>query len=222
MNFIFSPPSATDLIRLLKAWRFWLLGAIVGALAGTAIYYLAPLPYRARATVTVDFNLEQSWPLETDRQQFYFLEREVRKLEEIAWSDIVLEMVSSRTKAATVNQLRDKFLQLSQPSEGGWHFYADAQFPEQAALLASNWAQAFAEAARQEIADDNGPTSLIEIEVTQSANLPTRRSMPMSNYMLAGATACLALSALVILVFPGLLREGAGLAKVNSGFARSR
>ena len=66
-------------------WVRWL-----AALIGAAIYYLALPPYRARASVNVDFHLEQAWPQDTDREQFYYLERETRKLEEIAWSDAVL------------------------------------------------------------------------------------------------------------------------------------
>ena len=89
MNWLFSPPSIDDLIRLLKAWRFWSVGALIGALLGAGLYYVAPPPYRAHAVVLVDFNLEQAWPEETDRQQFYYLERETRKLVEIAWSDEV-------------------------------------------------------------------------------------------------------------------------------------
>ncbi|MFN8385258.1 MAG: hypothetical protein U0V48_00360 [Anaerolineales bacterium] len=38
----------------------------------------------ARATVIVDFNLEEVPLQDTDRQYFYYLERETRKLEEIA------------------------------------------------------------------------------------------------------------------------------------------
>src|SRR5215217_9431547 len=94
MSLIFTPPSTDDLIRLLKAWKFWVLGAIIGALIGAAVYYLVPATYRARAVVNVDFNLEEAWPAETDRQQFYYLERETRKLEEIAWSDAVMKSVS--------------------------------------------------------------------------------------------------------------------------------
>src|SRR5688500_10747299 len=93
MHWLFSPPSMDDLIRLLKAWRFWSVGALIGALLGAGLYYIAPPPYRAHATVLVDFNLEQAWPEETDRQQFYYLERETRKLEEIAWSDMVMGLV---------------------------------------------------------------------------------------------------------------------------------
>ena len=92
---IFSPPSLTDLTRLLKAWKFWVLGAILGALIGAAVYVVAPPPYRARATVVVDFNLEEAFPTDTDRQYFYYLERETRKLEEIAWSDEVMNQLSS-------------------------------------------------------------------------------------------------------------------------------
>ena len=62
MNWLFSPPSLDDLIRVLKAWRFWVLGALTGALLGAALFYIAPPPYRARATVNVDFNLEEAWP----------------------------------------------------------------------------------------------------------------------------------------------------------------
>ncbi len=93
MNYILTPPSLDDLTRLLRAWRFWVLGAIFGALIGAAVYYVAPPPYRARATVNVDFNLEQAWPQDTDRQQFYYLERETRKLEEIALSDEIMKSV---------------------------------------------------------------------------------------------------------------------------------
>ena len=91
MKLLFASPSFDDLIRLFKAWRFWSLGALIGGLIGVAVFYIAPPPYRAHAVVLVDFNLEQAWPEETDRQQFYYLERESRKLEELAYSDAVLD-----------------------------------------------------------------------------------------------------------------------------------
>ena len=62
MTWLFSPPSLDDLARLLKAWRFWSIGVILGGLIGAAAYYAAPPLYRAQATVLVDFNLEQAWP----------------------------------------------------------------------------------------------------------------------------------------------------------------
>ena len=94
MNYILVPPSLDDLIRLLKAWRFWMLGAILGAMIGAAIYYAVPPPFRAQATVNVDFNLEQAWPQDTDRQQFYYLERESRKLENRLADDVMGQLSS--------------------------------------------------------------------------------------------------------------------------------
>src|SRR5215510_12838924 len=140
---IFSPPSSDDLIRLLKAWKFWVLGGILGAVIGAAVYTIAPPAYRARATVLVDFNLEEALPDDTDRQHFYYLERETRKLEEIAWSDRVIENAVADS-GDTVEALRST-LQLSQPAEGGWHFYADSREAERAQQLASAWAQGFAD-----------------------------------------------------------------------------
>ena len=80
MKLIFSSPSLDDLIHLLKAWRFWLISALIGAAIGAAFYYIDPPLYRARATVNVDFHLDQAWPQNSDREQFYYLDREVRKL----------------------------------------------------------------------------------------------------------------------------------------------
>jgi hypothetical protein len=199
MNLLFSSPSLDDLIRLLKAWRFWVLAAVIGALLGAALYAAFPPPYRARATVLVDFNLEEAWPQDTDRQQFYYLEREARKLEEIAWSDAVLEMVGGGR--SSVFLLRDHILHLSQPAQGGWHFYADDLDPERAQALASAWAQAFADAARANIAASQGLNSFIEITVTQAAGLPTARSRPVSAYMLAGAVLAWFLAAFWFLFF---------------------
>jgi len=201
MNLLFAPPSLDDLIRLLKAWRFWVLGALIGALLGAAIYIIAPPPYRARATVLVDFNLEQAWPQETDRQQFYYLEREARKLEEIAWSDAVMTTVAEMDGSAAVSELREVKLQLSQPTEGGWHFYADDAAPARAQALASAWAQAFTEGAQEKIASAAGLNSFIEVTVTQAADLPVARSLPISVYLLAGALTAWFLSAFIFLFF---------------------
>src|SRR5689334_12762729 len=129
MNFILSTPTLEDLIRLLRAWRFWVLGAILGILIAAAAHYIIPPHYRARATVNVDFNLEQAWPKDVDRQQFYYLEREVRKLEELAWSDDVITQLSSEF-AIPVEEFRAGKLQLSQPAEAGWHFYAEDPDPQ--------------------------------------------------------------------------------------------
>jgi capsular polysaccharide biosynthesis protein len=197
----FSPPSLADITRLLRAWRFWLLAAILGAAISAAIYFIVPPPYRARAIVNVDFNLEQAWPQDTDRQQFYYLERETRKLEEIALSDAVLQAVANADGKVTVRELREGKLQLSQPAEAGWHFYADDKDSKRAESLASTWAQVFAKNAQANVSAQAGLNSFIKIEVTQSANLPKQRSVLLSAYLLAGTLAAWCLGAFVFLFF---------------------
>jgi uncharacterized protein involved in exopolysaccharide biosynthesis len=199
MKFIFFPPSLDDLIRLLKAWRFWSLGALIGGSIGAAVYFIAPPPYRTHATVLVDFNLEQAWPQETDRQQFYYLEREVRKLEEIAFSDAVMESIVETNQNVTMQELRAGKLSLSQPAEGGWHFYVEDENPERAAALASLWVQVFAGQVRDQVATANGLNSFIEATVTQSAQLPIERSLPISTYLFVGALAFLAVGSFFVL-----------------------
>jgi capsular polysaccharide biosynthesis protein len=200
MTSLFSPPSSDDLIRLLKAWKFWVLGAVVGALIGAAVYYIFPPAYQARATVNVDFNLEEAWPKETDRQQFYYLERETRKLEEIARSDEVMQALSSQS-GVPVENLRNGILKLSQPAEAGWHFYANDRNPQQARELASAWALLFTEKVKQNVAASQGLNSFIQVNATQTENLAVHRSVSLSVYLLSGAVAFLALSALAVLFF---------------------
>jgi capsular polysaccharide biosynthesis protein len=198
MNFIFSTPTLEDFIRLLRAWRFWVLGAMVGALISVAAYSIAPPPYRARATVNVDFNLEQAWPQDVDRQQFYYLEREVRKLEEIAWSDDVIGPLSSEF-GIPVEELRAGKLQLSQPAEAGWHFYADDPNPQTAANMASAWANAFVQKAEDEILAGN-INEFVKLDATQSENLPKERSIPLSSYLIFGVMGSLTLAVLILLL----------------------
>ena len=201
MHWLFSAPSLDDLIRLLKAWRFWSVGALLGALLGAGFYYIAPPPYRAHATVLVDFNLEQAWPQETDRQQFYYLERETRKLEEIALSDLVLGVVAERLGDVTIQELRNGTLSLSQPAEGGWNFYADDADPEHAAVLASTWSQVFVEQAGSRTGIENGLNSFIEVTQTQTAQMPRDRSIPLSTYLFVGAIVFLTLASFLMLFF---------------------
>jgi hypothetical protein len=200
MNHLLTPPSLDDLIRVLKAWRFWMLGAIFGAILGAAVYYSAPPPFRAQATVNVDFNLEQAWPQDTDRQQFYYLEREVRKLEETAWSDGVMNQLSFEF-SIPVEELRGVKLQLSQPAEAGWHFYADDNDSQIAESLASAWAEAFVAQAQADV-DSGMINKFIRMEVTQSANLPIERRVSLSEYLLAGSISFLTLAVFVLLVIP--------------------
>ena len=199
MKLLFSSPSLDDLIRLLKAWRFWSVGALIGGLLGAAVVYVAPPPYRAHAVVLVDFNLEQAWPQETDRQQFYYLERETRKLEEIAYADVVLEMIVTTNPDISLQELRGGKLFLSQPAEGGWNFYVDDVNPERAATLASIWATQFTEQVRSQVASAEGLNAFIEATVTQTASRPVERSVSLSLYIFAGAVIFLMIGSIVVL-----------------------
>jgi hypothetical protein len=199
MRWMLAAPSVDDVVRVLRAWRFWVGASVVGGLLGGLLYLMIPPPYRAQATVLVDFNLEEAWPQETDRQQFYYLERETRKLEEIAWSDAVLESVAEADGLATVSALRGGQLHLSQPGEGGWHFFADSASSRRASLLASTWALQFVRQAGRRIGADDGLNRSIELEVTQGARLPVTRSTPMGVYLLAGSLQMMFLSSLVLL-----------------------
>ncbi|MFC2064620.1 hypothetical protein ACFLXB_05955 [Chloroflexota bacterium] len=137
-------PSAEDLIQVLKAWRVWLLAAIVGSLLGFVFHFLFPPDYRAQASVNVDHNLELAWPdASKERDLMTYLSRETQKLEELAWDDATLQVVVDENPGTSISILRSGVLQLSQPGEGAWHFWADHSDPVQAERLASSWAQAF-------------------------------------------------------------------------------
>jgi pimeloyl-ACP methyl ester carboxylesterase len=198
MSWILRPPDVEDFIRLFKAWRYWVVASLFGAVLGAAFFAIFPPPFRARATINVDFNLEEAWPEDTDRQQFYYLEREVRKLEEIAWSDAVLHAVAQQTNSS-VYELRTNVLFLSQPAEAGWHFYADDHDPDRAAVLASTWGKVFVENARSEIDSQSGLSSFIQVEATQVDEIPVVRSVSEGTYLLSGSIILLVISASFLL-----------------------
>jgi capsular polysaccharide biosynthesis protein len=210
MNWLLAPASIDDLIRLLKAWRFLLLATLAGIIFGTAFFFIVPPPFRARATVLVDHNLEQSWPEEPDRKLFFYMERETRKLRQIAWSDATMEAVS-QVGGIPVEDLREGALTLSQPGEGGWHLYADHKDPGTAAEMASTWAQTFAEQVEkvEEKNQELGLNQNIQVWVTQSANLPVHRRTPISIYILAGSVITLVISSLLMLFIHPKDRTGA-------------
>src|SRR5688572_6548172 len=141
-NWLLSPPSVEDTVRLLRAWRFWGLGALLGGLLGAGVYVVFPPEYRARATVVVDFNMEQVRPDSPDTELFYYLDRESRKLVEVAWADATLQQVAAATGIGVL-ELRAGKLELSQPQDGGWHFHANDPRADLAVKLASAWAEAF-------------------------------------------------------------------------------
>lgn len=227
-NWILTPPSLEDFTRLLRAWRFWVFGALIGGLLGAAIYFVFPPEYRARATVVVDFNVEKSWPDSPDSEKFYYLERESRKLVDVAWSDATLQVVAAKLKM-TVPALRSGKLELSQPQDGGWQFYATDPQADVAVKLASTWATAFVtqvrrgiqtevalEIARKTLKDapndkeaqfsvealaakSLGITPEIQISIAQNKDLPITRKTGIGTYVLAGAVLVLVLGALWIL-----------------------
>jgi len=228
---LFASSSVDDLIELLQAWRFWVLSALVGALLGAAAYFLFPPDFRARATVVVDFNMEESWPVDSDRELFYYLEREARKLEEVAKSDETLALVANEAGDVTVSELRDGILELSEPADGGWHFYASDPSPARAEHLASIWAETFVtevqqgiktavalDAARKALeanptepelltfvagleTESLGITPELQISASQISDLNPQRRVSVGVYVFAGAVSLMALSALVVLFF---------------------
>jgi len=226
---LFAPSSTDDLIQLLQAWRFWLLAGLLGGLLGWAAYVVFPPQFRARATVVVDFNMEQAWPVDSDRELFYYLEREARKLEEVAWSDDVISTVASGAGDVTVEELRSGILELSEQSDGGWHFYATDPDPARAEKIASIWAQIFTarvqegiktalaiDASRKalevnptqaeilayvaELEEQSlGITPELQVSLQQGKNLKPLRRVPLGNYVFAGAISFMVLSVLAIL-----------------------
>jgi capsular polysaccharide biosynthesis protein len=201
MKPLFSSPSFDDLIRLLKAWRFWSIGALLGGLIGAGAFYAAPPPYRAHAVVLVDFNLEQAWPQETDRQQFYYLERETRKLEEVAYSDAVMEAIAEAGQNVTTDELRSGMLLLSQPAEGGWNFYVDDVDPVRGAAIANTWVNAFVGQVQAQTSSADGLNAFIELSPTRMASTPFERSVPQSLYIFIGAFVFLTIGSIVFLFF---------------------
>ena len=148
-KWLLSPPSFDDFLRLLRAWKFWLLGSVLGALIGAAIFYLFPPMYRAQATVIVDFNIEESWTFGSDRGVYYYLEREARKLVEVAWADETVSAVGAAFPDLAVADLRGERLHISHPQDGGWHFYADHPDPARAEEMVSIWVESFSERVRE-------------------------------------------------------------------------
>lgn len=198
MKWLLNSPSFEDFLRLLAAWRLWLVGAFLGGLTATLAYFISPPPYRAQATLLVDYNVENVIPrLEYDSNRFYYLQQENDKLIQVAWSDGVLESVSSRT-GVPVPDLRAGILNLSQPGDGGWHLMAESPDPQEAASLAAAWAFVFYEALQEGGA---GISPVMESSLVQGDDPTVTRSIPMGAYIFFGSLAGAVSLAILTLFF---------------------
>jgi hypothetical protein len=112
-----------------------------------------------------------------------------------------MEIIVETNGNTTTQELRDGKLSLSQPAEGGWHFYVDDENPERAAALASRWAQVFVEQVHLRTGTAEGLNSFIEATQTQVAQPPRDRSISLSTYLFVSAIAFLAVSSFLILFF---------------------
>ncbi len=148
---LFRPPSLDDVITVLRAWRWWVLMGVLGALLGAVAFWVVPSPYRARAEVVVDYNLEQAVPAGTDRQLFYFLGRENKKLRDLAFSDAVFQRMAEKLGRPVDPAWRTGMLLLREEKDGAWHFWAEAESPQEAQALAAVWAEAFVEVTREKV-----------------------------------------------------------------------
>lgn len=144
--------SPDHLVRVLQSWRVWLVGALVGALFGWGAYAVFLPPYRAQASVVVDYNVEDLWISKLNTQYAFFYQRETRKLKAIAYSDETLGIIEAQVDAVSVEALRDGKLLLSYPYGGVWHFWAEDEDPAKAELLAKVWAETFLESVRERVA----------------------------------------------------------------------
>jgi len=199
-KWLMKSPKSEEILRLLMAWRVWIAGATVGAVLATLVYIVSPPLYRAQATVLVDQNVEQVIPKERDELSINtYLQRETDKLVILAWSDQVLSQLSKDT-GTSVAGLRDGRLYLSQPSDGGWHFLADAPDPDSASAMASAWASSFVEVIKTKPA---GISTFLEINFTQGQDLPVKRAVSAGVYIFGGALLGAALLAFGLL-FTGL------------------
>jgi hypothetical protein len=144
--------SPDHLVRVLQSWRVWLAGALAGALLGWGVYALFLPPYRAQASVVVDYNVEELWISKLNTQYAFFYQRETRKLKEIAYSDETLGIVAEQVGDVSVEELRGGKLLLSYPYGGVWHFWAEDEDPTKAELLAKVWAETFLKRVHENVA----------------------------------------------------------------------
>ena len=129
-----------------------------------------------------------------------------------------MKALSSESQIS-VQKLRDGRLQLSQPAEGGWHFYAEDKNRKRAQDLAGAWAKLFVQKVQENVANSQGLNSYIRADATQIENLPVDRSTHLGTYLVAGAVLFLALSAIVVLF---LTSSPLRLRNLPSNFSQER
>jgi hypothetical protein len=173
----FSAPTSENFADALSAWRLLLVAAFIGGLIGAAIYQLWTPAFRAMSKVVVDQNLEQALPAAPDREVFYFLERETQKLEELAWSDVVMEQVTRQVEGVNIADLRGGMLQLSQPGDGGWRFYGVNSSPEKAKQLAKSWANIFTKEVQKAVNSANELIAVKNVLTGLTDNLSTETEL---------------------------------------------
>ncbi len=149
INSLLVVDSPDQFIRVLQSWRLWVVGAVIGGLLGWGVYALFPPPYRAQASVVIDYNIEDLWISRLNVQFAFFYLRETRKLEELAFSDETLAMVVEQLDGVTVQELRAGKLMLGYPYDGVWHFWVDDADSDRAEQIAKVWVEAFLKRARE-------------------------------------------------------------------------
>lgn len=202
---IFRPPAWDEILTLLMAWRFWLLGAALGAVLGAFFHLLLPPVYRAEAIVLIDQNVEKVVPkAQSDLRKYTYLQRETDKLIVIAWSDAVLERVSQET-GVPVPELRRGKLILSQPSDAGWRFLGQDRDPLLAERMAAAWATAFYETL---LARPVGVSEWLEASLAQVEHLPVYRVPSPAAFLLVGSLLGTGLTGLFLLFFQPRGQQG--------------
>ena len=176
-------------------------------------------------------------------QNFYFLGRESRKLEELAWSDKTLDLVAAELDGITVSELRNDILSLSHPADGGWQLWADHEDRGLAEEIAGTWARIFVdqiyagmdtslelELARMEVNEvlleyqDMNPEEIQELIDRMSIELDETSGISpwLEVYLAEGSDLVVARSVLLsIYVLAGSVIGALGLVSITLFFIRS-
>lgn len=142
---LLSKRGETLFVQILFSWQMWLLGALLGAIVGGILIFILPTQYRVHATVLVDQNTEEAWFATDEKNKFYYLDVENRKLEAVAWGDAVMHVISEVVPNVDVVALRNNQLKIVRQYDGIWEFHVIDKDREKAEQIAGAWAVAFSE-----------------------------------------------------------------------------